>query len=428
MIRILLVFLIVQTSCAVAQRAESSVAKVKESIINQDKLALLDAYIDDHIDKGIIPGGTFYITHKGKVIYDKAKGYSDIEKGIAYKRNDIFRLASMTKALTSVAIMQLYEQGLLGLDDPVSKYIPEFKNMTILKDYNDESDTYSTIPAEQEMTIRHLLTHTSGLYYGSFVDGIYKKAYEKAGIDQLGIYTPDLTTLDMARLIAKAPLMHEPGQKFTYGLSMDVLGAVVEVITKKKLSLIFLTEIFYPLGMINSHFYLPEAKYQMLIPLYTYNAEGKLIHTSDQGSNYPIFLNKGHYAGGGGLSSTAVDYGRFLQALLNKGEYKGKRIIKESTLDLMLSDQMADLNKTGMGMSQNAGQSFCLGSALVTEANEHTAPHSKGTYSWGGYFNTKWWVDPEKELVFVGLTNVLPFSKDEFWEDMYDIIYSSMED
>lgn len=428
MIRILLIFLIVQTSCAVAQKATPIEAQVQEVTINPDKLALLDEYIDSYIEKGLIPGGTFYITHKGKVIYDKAKGYSNIETGVEYKRNDIFRLASMTKALTSVAIMQLYEKGLIGLDDPVSKYLPEFKNMTVLQDFDDETNTYTTIPAENVMTIRHLLTHTSGLYYGSFVDGIYKKAYRKAGIETLGIYTPDLTTLDMARLIAKAPLAHEPGQKWTYGLNMDVLGAIVEVVTKKKLSLIFLTEIFYPLGMINSHFYLPQAKYQMLIPLYTYNAEGKLIVSPDPSSNFPIFLNKGHYAGGGGLSSTAVDYGRFLQALLNKGEFNGKRILNESSIDLMLTNQMTDLNKVGMGMSQKPGENFCLGSRLITEANEHTAPHSKGTFSWGGYFNTKWWVDPEKELVFVGLTNVLPFPSEEFWPDMYDIIYSSLED
>jgi len=427
MIRLLLVFLIVQTSCAVGQISKQSPLQTQELKLNPDKLALLDEYIEDYIDKGIIPGGTFYISHKGKVIYDKAKGYSDIDKEIKYKRNDIFRLASMTKAFTSVAIMQLFEQGLISLDDPVSNYIPDFKNMTILKDYDDETDTYTTIPAKNEMTIRHLLTHTSGLYYGSFADGKYKKAYQKAGIDQLGIYNPDLTTLEMARLIARAPLMHEPGGQWTYGLNMDVLGAIIEVVTKKKLSLIFLTDIFYPLGMINSHFYLPQAKYQMLIPLYTYNDTGKLIHTPDPGANYPIFLNKGHYAGGGGLSGTAVDYGRFLEALLNKGEYKGKRILQESSVDLMLTNQIEELNKMGKGISEKVGESFCLGSRLITETSEQTAPHSIGTFSWGGYFNTKWWVDPEKELVFVGLTNVLPFKDDDFWTQMYNIIYSSLE-
>lgn len=339
----------------------------------------------------------------------------------------------MTKAITSVVTMQLYEQGLIGLDDAVSKYIPEFKNMRILQDFDDDTNTYSTIPSKKEITIRHLLTHTSSLNYGMYTEGIYKKTSEKAGIDKLGVYAADLTTLEMAKLIAKAPLNYEPGEKFTYGLSMDVLGAVIEVVTKKQLSQVFSTEIFNPLGMINSHFYLPKTKHHRLSPLYTYDEAGKLIPTPDNAhewgpptTSYPILKDKGHYAGGGGLSSTAVDYGHFLQALLNKGKFNGKRILKESTIDLMLTDQIADLNKLGLGESPNAGESFCLGSALITEENEHTAPHSAGTYYWGGYFNTKWFVDPQQELVFVGLTNVIPFPTPEFWDELYEIIYSSL--
>lgn len=396
--------------------------------VSKERLAQLDEYIDENIQNGVIPGGTFYIARKGHVIYDKALGKRNIETGLDQKRNDIFRLASMTKALTSVAILQLYEDGLLQLDDPVSKYIPEFKSMTVLTGYDEEIETFVTEPAKTQITIRHLLTHTSGIYYGSFTDGIYKASYEKHGIAALGLYAPDLTTIEMARKIAQAPLMHEPGTQWTYGLGMDVLGAVVEIITKKKLSLIFLTEIFYPIGMHHCHFYLPQAKYSMLTPVYTYDADGQLMLVKDEAENYPIFLNKGHYAGGGGVSGTATDYGKFLQALLNNGEFNGKRILKESTIELMTTDQLIDLNGKGKGMSQIPGLSFCLGSALITPEGAGISPHSVGTYSWSGYYNTKWWVDPQQELVFVGLTNILPFPHPEFWDKLYAILYSSLED
>lgn len=427
MIRLMILFLLVQTSCTVGQKVKPAIVQVGQVTDSKKDFSDLDEYIQENIDAGVIPGGTFYVAHKGEVLYDKALGKSDVDKNIDFKRNDIFRIASMTKAFTSVAIMQLYEQGLLQLDDPVSKYIPEFKHMTILDEFNEVDSSFTTVPAQNELTIRHLLTHTSGLYYGTFVRGKHQAVYMKTGLAQLGIYTPNMTTIEMARLIATAPLMHEPGQQWTYGLNMDVLGAVIEVITKKKLSLIFLTEIFYPLGMHNSHFYLPEAKYQMLAPMFTYSPEGKMIHSPDPNANFPIFLNKGHYAGGGGASSTAVDYGRFLQALLNKGEFNGKRILQEETISLMLSEQISQLNAQGKGMSPKPGESFCLGHRLVTVENEHTAPFSAGTFSWGGYFNSKWWVDPKKEIVFVGMTNILPFPHERFWPEMYELVYSIID-
>ena len=384
---------------------------------------LIENYLEEKIAAGIIPGGTFYLSHNGEVLLDKAFGKRDLESNIDYKRNDIFRIASMTKALTVVAIMQLVEDGQLQLDDPVSKYIREFKEMTVLDTYDEEAATFSRKPAQQEITIRHLLTHTSGLYYGLFEEEKYRKVYAEYGIDQLGIYAPDLTTIDMAKLIAKAPLKHEPGTAWTYGLNMDVLGAVVEIITKRKLSLIFLTEIFYPLGMHNSHFYLPEAKYDMLVPLYTMNEEGKLMHTDDETADFPIFLNKGHYAGGGGASSTAIDYGKFLEAIHNKGAYDGGRILEEATVDLMLTEQLADMNVT-FGRDPNLG--FCLGHQLVKGEAQGPVPFGEGTYSWGGYFNSKWWVDPTNDIVFVGMTNVLPFPHDDFWPGLYTLIYQEL--
>ncbi len=410
-------------SCTSQQIATTPVKEEVQIVKTKPSVDLIEDYLEEKITQGVIPGGTFYLSHKGEVLLDKAVGKRDLENNVDYKRNDIFRIASMTKALTTVAIMQLVEDGQLQLDDPVSKYIREFKEMTVLDSYDEETATFSRVPATNQITIRHLLTHTSGLYYGLFEEEKYQKVYKEHGIEQLGIYTPDLTTIDMAKMIAQAPLKHQPGTAWTYGLNMDVLGAVVEIITKRKLSLIFLTEIFYPLGMHNSHFYLPEAKYDMLVPLYTINEEGKLLHTDDESANFPIFLNKGHYAGGGGASSTAIDYGKFLEAIHNKGAYNGGRILEEATVELMLTEQLADMNVT---FSPDPNISFCLGHQLVTGEPLGPVPFGEGTYSWGGYFNSKWWVDPSNDIVFVGMTNVLPFVHEDFWPGLYERIYQSL--
>lgn len=420
-LQFVLLFLIVQS--VFAQKA--TIPDFTKAEMSAERFALVEEYIEENIAAGVIPGGTFYIASKGEVVLDKAFGKKS--ETADFVRGDIFRIASMTKALTTVAILQLYEKGELKLDDPVHKYLPAFKNMTVIDSFNMEDSTYTVKPAENVITLRHLLTHTSGIYYGLFEEAKYTKVYQDFGIDQLGLYHPDMTTIEMADAIAKAPLKHEPGTQWTYGLSMDVLGAVIEKITKRKLSLIFLTEIFYPLGMHDAHFYLPEAKYDKLAPLFTYNESGELIISEDPLVNFPIFLNKGHYAGGGGVSCTAKDYGRFLQALLNDGEYNGKRILSRSSIELMRTEQIAHLNKTGNGMSPIPGMSFCLGSSLITEEGEMLGPFSTGTYSWGGYFNSKWWVDPKEEILFVGMTNVLPFPQSDFWDKLYAIVYAAVE-
>jgi len=433
MIRLLLALLIILTSCKVSKEASPVQRTSIPSIISNYKNNLgvkLDNHIKNYIQKGSIPGGSFYIAYKGEVVYDKALGKRNIDKNIDLSRTDVFRIASMTKAFTTVAVLQLVEEGKINLEDLLSDYIPEFKEMRILGSVDETLDTYTTTPAKNQITIRHLLTHTSGMYYGVGSTGNLLKAYSEARIDRVGINIPNLTTMEIAKLIAKAPLKHEPGVQWTYGLSMDVLGAVIEVVTNKTLSSVFKNEIFKPLGIVNTQFYLPKGKQQMLVPLYTYDEEGRLIPAAEDVTpypiNYPLFQDKGHYAGGGGLSGTAVDYGKFLQALLNKGEYDGKRILKAETIDLMLSEQIQDLNSSGNGSSTIKGIGFCLGHSLTTEANTQTAPFSVGTYNWGGYFNSQWWVDPEQELVFVGMTNILPFSDHGFWSEMYEIIYSSL--
>ncbi len=386
----------------------------------------LDNYIQEYVDNGVIPGGVFYVSHKGKIVYHKAFG----ERA---EKSNIFRIASMTKAVTSTAIMQLYERGKLRLDDPIDKYLPAFADPTVLDEYNEDDDSYTTLPANKSITIRHLLTHTSGIYYGPFQGGNREKVYAKYNLGEFGLSTPEISTQEMANMIAKTPLAHHPGEQWTYGLNMDVLGAIVEVISGKDLFTYFSQNIFQPLGMEDTYFYLPESKVAQLVPVFTYDENGKLMvgdAQSDFGDfDYPALQDEpSHFAGGGGLSSTAADYGKFVQMLLDKGIANGKRVLARHTVELMTTDQINHLNLQGKGMTKIPGISFCLGHAYVTESGAGVGPHKPGSFSWGGYFNSKWWADPEEELLFVGMTNILPFPHGEFWDKMYPIIYASLDD
>ncbi|MEE9373426.1 MAG: serine hydrolase domain-containing protein [Saprospiraceae bacterium] len=388
-------------------------------------VAKIDAFIQSYIDEGKLPGGTFYAAHKGKVIYHKSFGNKYV--ATAYTNNDIYRIASMTKAITTVAIMQLYEQGRLKLDDPLEKYIPAFAEPVVLQKLNQRDSSFTTTPAGKSITLRHLLTHTSGLYYGLFEGGDRFAAYIKSNIEEFGFAAPGLTTSQMANMVAKAPLAHKPGEQWTYGLNMDILGAVVEVISKVELDEYFQKNIFNPIGMKNTAFNIPKSKHAQIVPLYTYDKTGKLKIDESELWMFPALPDEGCYFGGGGLSSTAKDYGLFVQMLLDNGQSNGGQILSRHTVEFMATEQIAHLNKQGKGMTSIPGISFCLGHALVTSDGGGIGPHKPGTYSWGGYFNSKWWVDKEEELVFVGMTNVLPFPYSEFWDRLYPIIYATIE-
>ena len=392
---------------------------------NLPDVSPIDAFIQEHVDNGMIPGGTFYIAHKGKVIYHKSVGNK--YPGVNYANSDIYRIASMTKAVTTVAIMQLYEQGKLRLDDPVEKYIPAFAETAVLEKLNPVDSSFTTTPRAGSITLRHLLTHTSGIYYGQFEGGDRNAAHIKSGVNNFGLAAPGINTLQMAQLIAKAPLGHQPGSQWTYGLNMEVLGAVIEIISGMSLDDYFKQNIFDPIGMENTAFNLPETKHNRIVPLYTYDETGKLKIDKTDIWMYPALPDEDCHFGGGGLVSTAEDYGVFVQMLLEKGKSKGGQIISRHTSDLMTTEQIAHLNLQGKGMTQLPGISFCLGHALVTPLGAGIGPHKPGTFSWGGYFNSKWWADQEEELVFVGMTNVLPFPYPEFWDKLYPIVYATLD-
>ncbi len=397
------------------------------------RLQLLDQAIQEYVAKGYIPGGVFLVARDGQIVYYKSFGFRSVEKKVPYQKDDIFRIASMTKAVTTVAIMQLYEQGKLGLDDPVYTYIPAFKDSKVLDQFNEKDSTFTTVPAKSPITIRQLLTHTSGIVYGDFSKGAVRGVYEKLGVTGFGLSHANCTSEEFINRLAGVPLAFQPGEKYNYGLNMDVLGRVVEVVSGLKLSDYFRKNIFEPLGMKNTYFYLPKEKQGRLVPIYSQREDGTLEMAANVGKislflDYPLQADNNHYAGGGGLSSTALDYATFIQALQNNGIYNGKRILSRKTIEVMTGDQMIKLNQEGKGYSTRPGETYCLGFSLITDQGRGISVKSPGTFEWSGYFNTKFFIDPKENLIFVGMTQIFRTRHKELWDRLAAIMYGAIED
>ena len=398
--------------------------------MSEERLASIDDFIQSYVDRGWLPGGVFMVMRKGKMIYNKSFG--EREPGKAYQEDDIFRLASMTKGITTVSIMQLWEQGKLGLDDPIHYYIPGFKDAKVLDKLEKSDSTYTTVPAVRPITIRQLLTHTSGIVYGAFDPENVGIVYGQFGMNDVGLSHPEWTTEEFINKLAEVPLAFQPGSKYTYGLNMDVLGRIIEVVSGMSLKEYFEQNIFAPLGMDDTHFYLPASKHERLVPVYTEVPEKGIVLASaveaDGPSKYPMLPeDHNHYAGGGGLSGTAMDYAKFTQAMVNGGSYNGHRILGRKAMEVMTSDQLILQNREGKGMSWRPGHTYGLGFALYTDEGKGINAKSPGTFEWGGYFNTKYFIDPAEELTFVGMTQILPFTHQEFWDRLTTMIYASLE-
>lgn len=417
-----------------AQSSASALTEGSPEIVgvSSKRLQLLDQFIQDYVNKGYIPGGVFLVARDNQIVYNKSFGYRIPDKKTTYKKDDIFRICSMSKAITTVAIMQLYEHGKLGLDDPVQNYIPAFKKTQVLDSFNEKDSSYTTVPVKSPITLRQLLTHTSGIAYGDFNPGKIMAVYAKNNMLGVGLSHNSWTTEEFINRLADVPLAFQPGDHFLYGLNMDVLGRVIEVVSGEKLADYFRKHIFEPLGMKDTYFYLPKEKQNKLVPVYGYDAGNQFEILKNAGlatnPDYPKNADIGHYAGGGGLSSTAMDYAIFIQALLNNGIYSGKRILSRKTVEVMTADQMISLNEQGKGYSQNPGETFCLGFSLITDQGKGISCKSPGTFEWGGYFTTKFFIDPKEDLIFVGMMQIHNFQHGEFFDRVAALIYGAIED
>jgi CubicO group peptidase (beta-lactamase class C family) len=371
-------------------------------------LARIDSLLEAYVARNWIPGAVALVARNGKVVYHQAVGLNNVEEGIPMQRDHIFRIASMTKALTSVAVMMLQEEGLLKLDDPVAQFILEFGDARVLASAEQGEGEGATVPAKEPVTIRHLLTHTSGIGY-SFVSPQARALYSKAGIPD-GANPADVTIGEKMRVLARQPLLHQPGEKWTYGLSTDLLGYLVEVVSGQSLAVFMQDRILAPLGMQDTFFFLPDAKADRLATLYTESPEKTIrpIPGNMTMGNFPVQGAKAYFSGGSGLVSTAQDYAVFLQMLLNGGEYGGKRILQESSVRQMTKNQIGDLwqdeNKFGLGFS------------IATDRGRGKTLRNVGRYGWGGIYNTTYWVDPGHKVVAVLMTQVVPSSHKDIFD------------
>jgi CubicO group peptidase (beta-lactamase class C family) len=390
-----------------------------------ERLQRLDREMNDWAKKEWMHGGVALIIRNGKIAYYKAAGVNDLDTKSALQKEAIFRIASQTKAITSVAMMMLFEEGKFQLDDAVSKYIPAFKKQQVLDKFEATDTTYTTIPAKSEITIRQLFTHTSGLGYAQIgskeANAIYAKSKLTAGI---GVQDDKL--LDAMNRLAKLPLMHQPGEKWTYGLNSDLLGCLVEVISGMSLNDFFRTKIFKPLGMNDTYFFIPQEKANRLVNLYREDSTGHLVKAEGKMlngptlSNYPL-LNSTYYSGGAGLSSTIYDYGIFLQMLLNNGRYNGKRLLSRNSVRIMTMNQMGEVPYRG-------DDKFGLGFQIVTDKSSGRTPAQAGTYSWGGAFATSYWVDPKEKMVLLFYRQLQGSTHGDVVEKFRALVYGAIND
>lgn len=374
------------------------------------KADALDSLFLHAIDKKEIPGAVALVARSGNIVYHKALGKSDIAQDKAQTTQDIFRLASMTKPITAVAAMMLYEEGKFQLNDLLSQHIPDFQHPQILDSIDLVDSSFTAHPAKNEITIRQLFTHSSGIGYG-FQDEKLMAVFEKAGITE-GFEERDISLKDNVLNIAQMPLLHEPGDRFTYGLSTDVLGYLVELWSGIPLDVFFRDKIFAPLGMKDTHFYLPEDKYNRLTEVYQSSEQG-VVETDYPLIHYPIRGAKRYLSGGADLSGTAYDYYLFCQMLLNKGTLNGIRILQEETVDLMTATHL-ETGDEDMGLGVGV---------LSAKTSSSSKARSVGSYSWGGFFTTTFWIDPKEDLIAILLLQLYPFDDWAIQELFEEVIY-----
>jgi CubicO group peptidase (beta-lactamase class C family) len=362
--------------------------------MSKERLDRIGAMIESAILDDQIPGAVALVARNGKIVYHESFGMADNETGRPLKVDDIFRIASQSKAITSTAVMQLWERGLFQLDDPISKWIPAFKEVGVLKEFDEEKMTWTTDPVSIPITIRHLLTHTSGIGYG-VIDGDprMKKIYAHAGVTDL--FTTEAVTIgDSVEKLAKLPLHHNPGEKFTYSEGLDVLGYFIELVSGKPFDVYLRDHLFEPLGMKDTGFYLPKEKASRLVTVQKPD-DGKWVRypVTFYDPDYPIIGAKTFFSGGAGLCSTAKDYATFLQMYLNGGELNSVRILSRTTVDTIMRNQTNDLFG---GAEKHYGLAFGV---MTEDGPAKGGGGGVGTFDWGGYFNTQYFADPSENTI-----------------------------
>lgn len=386
---------------AIAQ--ELQVTKPDELGFSNERLARLDEKFNSYVTDNKMAGSVILVSRKGKVAYYKAFGFRDKDSGSKMDVGSMFRIASQTKAIVSAAIMILQEEGKLLIQDPVSHFIPEYENTTVA--VRKEGGGYDIVPAKRKMTIRDLLTHTAGVGYG---EGVAADLWKQAGMQGWYFAHRDEPVSETVKRMASLPMDAHPGEAYVYGYATDILGVIVEKASGMSLDQFLKLRIFDPLGMSDTHFFLPKEKASRLATVYT-PTEGQLLKpapkqgTMDSQGQYVDGPRK-NFSGGAGLVSTARDYYLFLQMIANGGELNGKRILSRRTVDLMTVDHLNE------NIIYEAGVGFGLGFEVVLDQGQRGKPGSVGEFRWGGAYGSTYWVDPAEEMIVVYFTQLRPSS------------------
>lgn len=410
--------------------------------LSQERLDRITAAMKADYEAGRIAGAVALVARRGQVAYLESVGMADREKQTPMTDDTIFRIYSMSKPITSVAVMMLYEEGKFFLDDPVSKYLPELGNLRVAVQpegdtggpvFNLPEEDPASVPrkptsladittedARREMTIEDLLRHTAGLTYGFFGNSEVDQLYQ-----QNGILTTEKTIAETVQKLGKLPLKYHPGERWEYSVSIDVLGRLVEVLSGQLFDVFLKERIFDPLGMSDTAFWVPDDKLGRFAQMYSPvpNKQGQIAPA-------PAFYSRNfvnnptYFSGGGGLVSTAADYFRFCQMLLNGGELNDRRILSRTTIDLMTDNHTLDVESA----LREGGYEFGLGFAVAMEPGRIGVPVSRGEYNWGGAAGTKFWIDPAEDLIGIYMVQILPHTGLRFGDQFKILAYQAIID
>ena len=384
--------------------------------ISQDRLARLDAFLDSYVDAGKLPGAVLQVTHDGNTVYHRAAGVRDREARAPMEPDTIFRIASMSKAPVSTAVMMLQERGALLIGQPVGDFLPEYAATTVA--VPGEDGGYEVVNAKRAITIRDLLTHTAGISYGY---GPAAERWQAAGLQHWYFGHRDEPIRETVRRIARMPMDAQPGEQFVYGYNTDILGAVVEMASGQPLDAFLQAELFEPLEMHDTSFYLPPEKTERLAVVYSRTEDASLARagaeTAFHGQGHFVEGPRASFSGGAGLLSTSADYTRFLEAM-RRG---GAPVLGRKSVELMTANHVGNL------FPFSAGGGFGLGFALVADLGARGEPGSTGEFGWGGAYHTVYWVDPAEKLSVVYMTQVLPADGLDDMGRIRALIYQALE-
>lgn len=388
--------------------------------LSSERLERLSAVLQDYVGAGRIPGAVALVARDGQVAYLEAFGHRDREALSPMPEDAIFRIASQTKALVSVGVMLLQEQGKLLITDPIGNYLPEFQSTTVAQPREDGG--YDVVESERPIRIRDLLTHMAGIGYGY---GVARDRWSEAGIQGWYFADRDEPVGETVARMAALPFDAQPGERWIYGYSTDILGVLIERVSGLSLDEFLRTRIFEPLGMQDTHFYLPEEKRDRLTVVYSVTGEGALERAPNPGGmvGQGAYLDgpRKSFSGGAGLLSTAMDYARFLQMLLNGGELDGVRLLAPKTVQLMTVNHLGELE-----LSDGVG--FGLGFSVVEDLGARGVPGSVGQFGWGGAYHSVYWVDPTERLVVVYMTQVRPATNLDDHGKVRTLVYQALVD